>query len=112
MDQHVIAGIGNIYANEILFKACINPLRKTNKISNKDTGNLYNAILEILNSAIDHYGTTYSAYRTINGDGGENQYFLKVYQKQDKPCEQCGKEIRKIMINNRSTFYCENCQKE
>jgi len=110
MDQHKLAGIGNIYASEILFDAAISPFRKTGDLQTSEIQAMYAAIHRILNAAIDRFGTTYSAYRTVTGQAGENQNFLKVYQRGGLPCYQCGQEIIKTMLGNRSTFYCENCQ--
>ncbi len=110
MDQHKLAGIGNIYASEILFKAGISPFRKTEDLKDSEIQRMYDAVLQILNMAIDRFGTTYSAYRTVTGQTGENQHFLKVYQRMGLPCFHCGQEIIKRMLGNRSTFYCENCQ--
>ncbi|MEJ2050727.1 MAG: zinc finger domain-containing protein, partial [Calditrichota bacterium] len=106
-----IAGIGNIYANEILFRAGINPFRPAKSINRKEREKLFQAIRYILEKAISHFGTTYSAFQTVEGNDGENQNFLKVYQKEGESCSRCGGEIKKVYINNRSTFYCEKCQK-
>ena len=111
MDQHRVAGIGNIYANEALYLAGINPFRPANSIKPKESEKLYQAIRFVLEEAISHFGTTYTAYQTVEGNNGENQNFLKVYQKENEPCERCGGKISKVLINNRSTFYCKKCQK-
>jgi formamidopyrimidine-DNA glycosylase len=111
MNQAVLAGIGNIYANEILFNAGISPLRKSNKLKEKGIADLYSSIKLILNQAIKKFGTSYSAYRTVSGEPGTNQHFLKVYQRAGQECYRCGKTIKKIVIGSRSTFYCPNCQK-
>lgn len=111
MDQSNIAGIGNIYASEILFRAGISPLKKCSDLSDREIRSLYSAIQEILQSAIKNFGTTYSAYRTVSGENGQNQNFLKVYQKAGLPCHQCATPIEKIILGNRSTFYCPRCQK-
>jgi formamidopyrimidine-DNA glycosylase len=110
MDQQLIAGIGNIYANEILFQSKINPQRQGDTLSTTEKIRLFNSICLILTEAIDHFGTTYTAYRTVEGEAGENQDFLKVYQKAGEPCSQCGNQIKKIVLNSRSTFYCPKCQ--
>lgn len=110
MDQRIIAGIGNIYANEILFEAGISPLRKSNSLSDQEISRLYSSIRSVLNKAIMKFGTTYSAYRTVAGQQGTNQNFLKVYQRSEQPCTRCGTAITKIVLGSRSTFYCPNCQ--
>jgi formamidopyrimidine-DNA glycosylase len=111
MDQTLIAGIGNIYANEILFHAGILPFRKTGEIINSEIAKIYKAILLILTEAIDKYGTSYSAYRTVSGEPGDNQNFLKVYHREARECFICKEPIQKTIMGSRSTFYCKNCQK-
>lgn len=110
MDQQLIAGIGNIYANEILFDAKINPQRRASSLSAREIQRLHHSIANILRSAIEHFGTSYSAYRTLGGEVGENQKFLKVYQRKDLQCPNCGTSIAKTVMNSRSTFYCKKCQ--
>lgn len=111
MGQEIIAGIGNIYASEILFAAKISPLRKTNSLQPPEIAVLHREIGAILSAAVERFGTTYSAYRTVEGVSGQNQNFLKVYQRAEEACYTCGKKIRKIVLGSRSTFYCENCQR-
>lgn len=110
MDQKIIAGIGNIYANEILYNANIHPTRPAYTIDGKEATRLYGSIKKIIKLATERCGTSYSAYRTIGGETGRNQNFLKVYQKEGSICEKCGTNIEKLWINNRSTFYCRKCQ--
>jgi formamidopyrimidine-DNA glycosylase len=111
MDQQVIAGIGNIYASEILFRAGISPFRPARQVSDQEAERLYHAIQTVLQEAIERFGTTYSAYRPVDGTTGSNQHFLKVYHREGEPCPVCGTPIRKAIIDNRSTFYCERCQR-
>ncbi len=111
MDQKILAGIGNIYASEALFDAEISPFRRANELSKRESERLYFSILRILNSAIDRFGTTYTAYRTVDGTSGNNQHFLQVYQRAGQPCYRCGKTIEKIVQNSRSTFFCPHCQR-
>lgn len=111
MEQSTIAGIGNIYANEILFRAGILPLRKTAELSVEESTALYYSIKNILKEAIKRYGTSYSAYRTVSGGQGENQNFLKVYHRENQPCTRCAAVIKKVILGSRSTFYCPKCQR-
>jgi formamidopyrimidine-DNA glycosylase len=111
MNQSILAGIGNIYANEILFNSGISPLRKLSQLSEKEISKLYDSIKFILREATDKFGTSYSAYRTVNGTEGSNQHFLKVYQRAKQKCFKCKSNIEKIIIGSRSTFYCPNCQR-
>ena len=110
MDQGIIAGIGNIYANEILYDARIHPLRPANSLNNNEIQQIYHSIKKIMNLALERFGTTYSAYRTVQGNTGDNQSFLKVYQKEGTACPVCGTVIEKMLVNSRSTFYCKKCQ--
>lgn len=110
MNQKPIAGIGNIYASEILFDAAILPQRKADSLMDAEITRLHTAIHKILHAAIDRFGTTYDAYRTVNGESGRNQHFLKVYQRAGQPCVSCGSGILKKVMGNRSTFFCNNCQ--
>lgn len=110
MDQSRIAGIGNIYASEMLHRAKISPLRRAGELNPVEVKTLHRALKKILSSAIENFGTTYSAYRTVNGSTGRNQNFLKVYQREALPCLTCGESIRKVIQGSRSTFYCPRCQ--
>jgi len=111
MDQSIVAGIGNIYASEILFEAGVSPLRSTDSLINREVKGIYLVIRSVLKKAIERFGTTYSAYRTVDGESGQNQHFLKVYQREGQPCYRCGTPIKKIILGSRSTFFCINCQK-
>ncbi len=111
MDQHIIAGIGNIYASEMLFEAGISPFKRTDELTSAQKKALYRAIRHVLESAIQRFGTTYSAYRTVEGESGENQHFLNVYHRAGEPCVRCGAIIQRAIIGSRSTFYCSRCQK-
>jgi formamidopyrimidine-DNA glycosylase len=111
MNQANIAGIGNIYASEILFEAFISPLRRTNELNEEESAALHRATGSVLTASIEKFGTTYSAYRTVAGTAGENQHFLKVYQRAGEGCYRCGSIIQKMVLGSRSTFYCGGCQK-
>ena len=107
--QEFIAGIGNIYADEILFKAGINPLRKGNTISKKECLKIVKYTREILSEAIKMGGTTIRSYTSSLGVTGLFQQNLNVHTL-DK-CKVCGSEIIKIYVNTRGTYYCPKCQK-
>jgi len=111
MRQDKITGIGNIYASEILFLSKLSPLRDTRSLNQKEYKVLYRNIIKILNKAIDNCGTTFSDFQTTTGDTGNYQKFLKVYQREDLKCVRCKAKIRRIMQQQRSTFYCVKCQK-
>jgi len=111
MDQRLLAGIGNIYANEILFDAKIHPRRPAGNLNAVEIRRLYESVHKIIQTAIDRFGTSYTAYMTVEGTPGDNQNFLQVYQRAGEPCPQCGSKIEKIVLNSRSTFFCKKCQK-
>ncbi len=113
MDQEKIAGIGNIYANDSLFVAGINPERKANSLSAKEITDLYNAIRKILSEGIKYKGSSAKdeVYRLPDGTMGSYQNHFKVYQREGKPCLKCGEKILRIKQAGRSSFYCPNCQK-
>lgn len=113
MDQEKIAGIGNIYANEALFIAGISPERKANELNEKEITMLRESIINVLNEAIRHKGSSDrdEAYRQITGEKGTHQNYLQVYGKAGQKCPRCGGTIKRIAIGGRGTFFCGNCQK-
>lgn len=111
MDQRQIAGLGNIYVDESLFKAGIHPQTATRDIPAGKMRLLFEAIREILFHSIGNMGTTISDYKTVGGGFGEYQYFLKVYGRAGKSCPICGTAISKIRMNNRGTHFCPRCQR-
>ncbi len=112
LDQKLIAGIGNIYADEICFEAKLIPARKVNTLSGKEIKKLYNSIIKILRLAINNRGTSFSNYVDSNGKKGNFSNFLKVYQKEKEYCRNCkNRSIKKITVAGRSTRYCASCQK-
>lgn len=111
LDQHIIAGIGNIYADEILAYAYLHPMRLTNSLTKEEKVRLFNAIKFILNKAILKGGTTFRDYVNGLGEKGKNQDSLLVYKKEKEPCFRCGCSIVRQKIAGRSTYFCPNCQK-
>jgi len=115
MDQKRIAGIGNIYANEILFRSSIHPQRKTKSLSINEIETLFQTIPQVLQAAITSMGTTignkHSDYRTIYNVNGEFQSFLQVYGRKGESCYVCGTPIQRIVQKGRSSFFCYSCQR-
>lgn len=111
LDQRNIAGLGNIYVAEILFNAGIHPLKNTAELSEKTIEKLYRSLVKILNKAIVHNGTSIANYQRVDSKSGEFQHFLKVYGKANQPCQKCGRPIQRIKQNQRSTFFCQYCQR-
>ena len=110
LDQKIIAGIGNIYANEILFKAKIRPDRIVNQLSLNDLNLIIISTKEILKNSIKKGGTTIKNHRQPNGKLGYFVQNLKVYGKKNEKCYICSNLIELILISNRSTYFCKNCQ--
>ena len=111
LDQSIITGIGNIYADEILFLSKINPLKKACLLSDEELSNIIKYTRQILSEAIKKGGSTIRSYTSVNGVHGLFQQELLVHTKENTPCKNCGTTILKIKVNGRGTYYCPNCQK-
>lgn len=111
MDSQVVVGVGNIYANEALFKAGIHPRRKAGRISRDRYHGLAEAIRETLSAAILMGGTTLRNFVNSDGKPGYFAQSLLVYGRGGQPCEECGTPLKEIRMNNRATVYCPRCQR-
>ncbi len=111
LDQKLIAGLGNIYASEILFDAGIHPDIPANQLKHEKLASIIRSMRKILRLALKYNGTSISDYRRIDEKQGMFQNFLKVYGKADQKCINCSSSIMKITQNQRSTFLCPGCQK-
>lgn len=111
LDQTIISGLGNIYANEVLFASGINPLKRGCDLTLEECERITKSSKEIILKAIECGGTTIKSYTSSLGVTGRFQQFLKVHKKEGEPCPSCGRPILRIKINGRSTYYCDNCQK-
>jgi formamidopyrimidine-DNA glycosylase len=111
MDQSKLAGVGNIYASEILFQAGILPERPAEKVSREERKILFHAIKKVLEKGIKLRGTSDSDYRDTAGAPGEFQKVLKVYRRAGKKCPRCGTIVQRIKLGQRGTFFCPVCQK-
>ena len=111
LDQTIISGLGNIYADEVLFAAKINPLKKGEEVSEDECTRIITSSKEIIEEAIKLGGTTIKSYTSSLGVTGRFQQKLKAHKKEGAPCSNCGKPIVRIKVGGRSTYYCENCQK-
>jgi formamidopyrimidine-DNA glycosylase len=110
LDQRRVAGVGNIYANEALWRARVHPARPANTLTLKEGGALLRAVRSVLLSAIQHGGTTLRNYRDASGARGNNARRLGVYGRVRQPCIRCRAEIERIVFGNRSAFLCPRCQ--
>ena len=111
MDNKIVVGIGNIYANEALFKAHISPLAIAGKVSHARYLLLAKAAKQVLQKAIKAGGTTINDFQNSHGEAGQFSQHLNVYDRENQPCYQCQTLIQKAVINKRSTYYCPHCQK-
>lgn len=111
LDQQRIAGVGNIYANEALYRAGVRPTRRSNLITRAEATKLRKAIRAVLADAIEKRGTTLSDYRDADGVEGGFEPLLQVYGRAGQPCPRCDSRIRRVVISNRSAFYCPSCQR-
>lgn len=111
LDQSIITGIGNIYADEILFLCNINPLKRCCDLNKIELNNIIKNTQEILNKAIVYGGTTIRTYESSEGVHGNFQQNLLVHNKEGEMCSICNSKIVKIKVNGRGTYYCPKCQK-
>ncbi|OLC11617.1 MAG: DNA-formamidopyrimidine glycosylase [Gemmatimonadetes bacterium 13_1_40CM_66_11] len=112
MDQRRLAGVGNIYANEALFDAKLNPSKPTHKLSLEEFARLHAAIVDVLQRALASSGTTLRDYRTGRGERGRFQFELRVYGRGGEKCVQCGTRLTMThAIDLRATTFCRRCQR-
>lgn len=111
LDQSIITGIGNIYADEILFLSKINPELSGKKLTNNNLQDIIDNTKKVLENAIASGGTTIHTYTSVDGITGKFQQELLVHGKKHLPCPNCKTEILKIVVNGRGTYYCPKCQK-
>jgi len=111
LDQKKIAGIGNIYADEVLWLARIHPARKSNRLKDKEIGLLAASIPKILREAIKEGGFTLRDYRRLDGSSGYYQHSRKVYDREGLLCLRCRAKIKRIKLGGRSSYFCPVCQR-
>jgi formamidopyrimidine-DNA glycosylase len=110
LDQRVLAGLGNIYADEAMFRSGLAPERKTCSLSPDEIGKLHGAIREVLQAGILARGTSLRDYRDADGREGNFQALLQVYGRGSRPCLKCGRPLEKLRLAGRTTVFCRNCQ--
>lgn len=110
LDQNFISGIGNIYADEILWYAKIHPLKRVEELSVEELKILYRAIQFILKKAVKLKGSSFDDYRDVHGKKGNYMNVRYVYQRKGEKCSRCGMEIKKIKVGERGTHFCPKCQ--
>lgn len=111
MDQHVVAGLGNIYVNEILFRAGVRPRRSMARTTRAECARIVDATRGVIAEAIEHKGSTISDFLDGIGRRGGYQWHHAVYDRKGEPCSICSAPIKALVIGQRSSFYCPNCQR-
>lgn len=112
LDQSIVAGLGNIYVDEVLWRSQIHPLSKSNQIPDIKIKNLHDNINKVIALAIEKRGTTVHTFLDADGKVGEFQKLLQVYGRAGKECNTCGTKLEKIKVNGRGTTFCPHCQVE
>ncbi|HHW11796.1 MAG TPA: bifunctional DNA-formamidopyrimidine glycosylase/DNA-(apurinic or apyrimidinic site) lyase [Firmicutes bacterium] len=111
LDQQVLAGLGNIYADEVLFAAGVSPLRPAREVTRAEWEKIYDSMVRILNASLAHRGTSQRDYVDGRGKAGEFQNYLKVYGRKKEPCVNCGAQLVYARVAGRGTHYCSTCQR-
>lgn len=109
LSQRVVAGIGNIYADEALWRARINPV--TRRVGQERSALLHRALVDVLTEALDHGGTRLRDYRSLRGDTGTHQRHLDCYGRAGEPCVRCGRPLTRRVVDGRGTTFCAGCQR-
>jgi formamidopyrimidine-DNA glycosylase len=109
LSQRPVAGVGNIYADEALWRARIDP--RARRVGRERATRLWEAIRAVLREAIEREGTTFRDYQMVNGESGRNATFLVAYGQYGRPCPRCGETLRRILVAGRGTTYCPRCQR-
>ncbi len=111
LDQRRLAGIGNIYADEALWRARIHPLRPAGELDADEIARLHRAVRAALRRGVELQGSTLRDYVTPDGDGGGMQHEFHVYGRLGEPCDRCGRPIARIVVGGRGTWFCPRCQR-
>jgi formamidopyrimidine-DNA glycosylase len=112
LDQSFISGVGNIYADEALWRARLHPLRAADTLTSADVRRLHRAVRQVLREGIANRGASFSDYVDARGEEGGNAERLAVYRRTGQPCYRCGRRIERIVVGQRGTHFCPRCQPE
>ena len=110
LDQRIVAGIGNIYADEALFLAHLHPEAPSGSLRPKERADLHAAIGRVLADGIKNRGASFRDYTDADGAAGNQQYFVRVFRRTDEPCDDCGATIRRSVVGGRASHWCPRCQ--
>jgi formamidopyrimidine-DNA glycosylase len=110
MNQDFLAGVGNIYADEALWRARLHPLRDAHTLRPGDMRRLHSSLRDVLAEAVERRGSSVDDYTAPDGDGSMQEH-LQVYQRAGQPCDRCGRPIKRIVVGGRSTHFCSWCQR-
>jgi formamidopyrimidine-DNA glycosylase len=111
LGQRPVAGVGNIYVDEALWRARIHPEQPARTVSRTKVGALHEAIVEVLTAAVEARGTTFSDYRTVSGERGGFVSMLQIYGRAGDPCPRCRRTLERIVVGQRGTTFCPRCQR-
>lgn len=111
LEQALIAGIGNMYADEALFVARIHPLKKASDLSTSEIKRLHKAIIHVLQVAVNHKGASVDTYKRPGGERGTAHTYFQVAHRRGEICPRCQKSIERIAVRNRGTYFCPECQR-
>jgi len=111
LDQSFIAGVGNIYADEALWRARLHPLRAADTLTEAEVRRLHRAVRAVLRQGIANRGASFADFVGADGEPGANAERLAVYQRTGEPCLRCGREVTRIVVGQRSTHFCPRCQR-
>ena len=113
LDQGMVSGIGNIYADEALWRAKIHPERKAKSLTEVEVRNLISSVKAVMKRALKAGGTSFDdLYINVNGESGYFELSLNAYGREDEPCRRCHTQIRRIAFANRSSHFCPSCQQK
>lgn len=112
LNQEILAGLGNIYVDESLFRCRLHPCRRAGSLAVDDINALYTAIKTVLEEALAHGGSSTRNYRNARGEKGEFQHFFQVYSRKGEPCPRCGEPVSRRVVAGRGTYFCPRCQRE
>ena len=110
LNQRIVAGLGNIYVDEALYRARIHPLKRAGALTPPEVARLHGAIRDVLTEAVEGRGTTFSSYTDIEGRAGNFQRSLQVFHRAGEACPRCGQTIRRLVVGGRGTHICPGCQ--